>query len=135
MLFGNKFEWCVIQRSVNSNPLGRTVNSNPLNFHPQTLFLTEPGVYQLIFRSHLLSTEAFQDWVFSEVLPSIRKTGSYSMNNLCNALGGMTLKRSFEWRQEPANGIQNYPHNTREHVKRSCQGGNGKAWWIKVPGK
>jgi len=41
--------------------------------------LEEPGIYQLIFSSKLESAERFQDWVFSEVLPSIRKTGSYSV--------------------------------------------------------
>lgn len=40
--------------------------------------LEEAGIYQLIFSSKLPSAEKFQDWVFEEVLPSIRKTGSYS---------------------------------------------------------
>jgi len=39
--------------------------------------LEEAGIYQLIFGSKLPSAEQFQDWVFSEVLPSIRKTGGY----------------------------------------------------------
>ena len=39
--------------------------------------LEEAGIYQLIFGSKLESAEKFQDWVFSEVLPSIRKTGGY----------------------------------------------------------
>ena len=41
--------------------------------------LEEAGIYQLIFSSKLPSAEKFQDWVFEEVLPSIRKTGSYSI--------------------------------------------------------
>jgi prophage antirepressor-like protein len=41
--------------------------------------LEEAGIYQLIFGSKLPSAEKFQDWVFEEVLPSIRKTGSYSI--------------------------------------------------------
>lgn len=41
--------------------------------------LEEPGIYQLIFGSKLPAAERFQDWVFNEVLPSIRKTGQYSM--------------------------------------------------------
>ena len=65
----NKFEWCVIQRSLNQRPLERVGIHHPLNVHPQTLFLTEPGVYQLIFSSKLSSAKAFQDWVFSEVYP------------------------------------------------------------------
>ncbi len=40
--------------------------------------IDEPDVYRLIFGSKLESAKRFQDWVFEEVLPSIRKTGSYS---------------------------------------------------------
>ena len=42
--------------------------------------INEAGVYQLIFGSKLESAKAFQNWVFTEVLPSIRKTGGYQMN-------------------------------------------------------
>ena len=38
-------------------------------------FLTESGVYKLIFKSHKEEAERFQDWVTDEVLPTIRKTG------------------------------------------------------------
>lgn len=43
--------------------------------------LGEPGVYQLIFGSKLESAKRFQRWIFEEVLPSIRKTGSFSTSN------------------------------------------------------
>ena len=43
--------------------------------------LEEAGIYQLIFSSKLASAERFQDWVFEEVLPQIRKTGSYSVQS------------------------------------------------------
>ena len=49
------------------------------NFKPNTIFLTEPCVYQLIFKSNIPSAREFQRWVFKEVLPSIRKTGSYEL--------------------------------------------------------
>ena len=42
------------------------------------LYINESGLYRLIFGSRLESAERFQDWVFDEVLPSIRKTGSYT---------------------------------------------------------
>ena len=42
-----------------------------------TKFGPESEVYRLIFGSKLDSAKKFQDWVFKEVLPSIRKTGSY----------------------------------------------------------
>lgn len=41
-------------------------------------FLTESGVYKLVFKSHKPNAEEFTDWIADEVLPSIRKTGSYS---------------------------------------------------------
>ena len=44
-----------------------------------TKFGSESEVYRLIFGSKLDSAKKFQDWVFKEVLPSIRKTGSYSV--------------------------------------------------------
>jgi prophage antirepressor-like protein len=42
------------------------------------MVLREPGFYALVFKSRQPDAEAFQDWVFEEVLPSIRKTGAYS---------------------------------------------------------
>lgn len=42
------------------------------------LFIDEAGLYSLVLRSKLPKAEAFQEWVVSEVLPSIRNTGGYS---------------------------------------------------------
>lgn len=39
----------------------------------------EPGLYALIARSNSSNAVPFQKWVYEEVLPSIRKTGSYSI--------------------------------------------------------
>lgn len=39
--------------------------------------INESGLYALIFGSKLESAKRFKRWVTSEVLPSIRKTGSY----------------------------------------------------------
>ena len=44
-------------------------------------FLTESGVYKLIFKSNKEEAEKFQDWIADEVLPSIRKTGEYKSQN------------------------------------------------------
>ena len=41
-------------------------------------FINESGVYSLIFSSKLPTAKKFKHWVTSEVLPAIRKTGSYS---------------------------------------------------------
>lgn len=42
--------------------------------------INEPGLYSVILRSDKPEAKAFKRWVVHEVLPSIRKTGSYGMN-------------------------------------------------------
>lgn len=44
-----------------------------------SVYVTEPGLYKLIFSSRKAEAERFQDWVTGEVLPSIRRTGAYSL--------------------------------------------------------
>lgn len=45
-------------------------------------FINEPNLYRLIFRSNKPQAQAFADWVYNEVLPSIRKTGAYGVPSL-----------------------------------------------------
>jgi prophage antirepressor-like protein len=42
------------------------------------IFISEANLYKTIFQSRKESAERFTEWVTGEVLPSIRKTGSYS---------------------------------------------------------
>ncbi len=61
-------------------------------------FINEPNLYRLIFRSNKPQAQAFADWVYSEVLPSIRKTGGYGVpsltqdRNALKAIGGMVKR-------------------------------------------
>lgn len=43
----------------------------------QVTFVNEPNLYRVIFRSNKDEAVKFQNWVFDEVLPTIRKTGGY----------------------------------------------------------
>lgn len=43
-------------------------------------FINESGLYALIFGSKLESAKRFKRWVTSEVLPAIRRTGSYDLD-------------------------------------------------------
>lgn len=43
----------------------------------EVIFINEPNLYRVIFRSNKPEARTFQDWVFNEVLPAIRKTGRY----------------------------------------------------------
>lgn len=53
-----------------------------LGRHQEAIFVNEQNLYKVIMRSDKPQAEPFQDWVCGEVLPSIRKTGSYSIQNL-----------------------------------------------------
>lgn len=42
-------------------------------------FITESGVYKLVFKSHKPNAEEFTDWIADDVLPTLHRTGSYEM--------------------------------------------------------
>jgi len=56
-----------------ANPDGQTGHGGAQFFN----VVTESGLYALVFKSRKPEAKAFQKWVTSEVLPSIRKTGAY----------------------------------------------------------
>ena len=43
----------------------------------EMFFIAEPDLYRVIFQSRKPSARKFQDWVFDEVLPALRKDGGY----------------------------------------------------------
>lgn len=55
--------------------------------HEMTL-ISESGLYALVFRSRKPEAKAFSKWVRAEVLPALRKTGSYAMQ------GGLASRRA-----------------------------------------
>ncbi len=62
-------DWCRGEPTLVSTPGG-----------PQLMAtVNEPGLYMLAFRSRKKEAEAFCRWVCEDVLPAIRKTGSYAM--------------------------------------------------------
>lgn len=46
----------------------------------EVTFINEPNLYRIIFRSNKAEAVEFQNWVFEEVLPTIRQTGQYLQN-------------------------------------------------------
>lgn len=53
------------------------IQGNGSNYKSKTTLINESGVYSLIFGSKLESAKRFKKWVTSEVLPAIRKHGTY----------------------------------------------------------
>lgn len=55
----------------------------------EATFINEPNLYRVIFRSNKEEAVKFQDWIFEEVIPQIRKTGSYGAG--CQATDDLTV--------------------------------------------
>lgn len=86
-------KWC-----DSEDTLKRGIPSN--GGEQQTLVINESGMYSLIFGSKLESAKKFKKWVTSEVLPSIRKTGSYTMPQGTDGKIALLAQGHMELRQE-----------------------------------
>ena len=62
-----------IEVGVNTGIVIQKINMN---------FINEANLYRTIMKSRKKEAELFADWIFSEVIPSIRKTGKYAVENL-----------------------------------------------------
>lgn len=60
-------------------PHGTEPRNGALSPESKTTIINESGLYSLMLKSKLPGAKKFKRWVTSEVLPSIRKTGAYSM--------------------------------------------------------
>ncbi len=54
-------------------------NTDTLGGLQEMVFVTESGLYKLIFTSRKPVAKEFTNWVTKEVLPQIRRTGSYTL--------------------------------------------------------
>jgi hypothetical protein len=74
--------------------------------------IPESDLYRLIANSHMPKAELFRDWLFEQVLPTIRKTGSYSVNPAASGLDyfkqaiNAPFKLQKNGRHRPAGGAE-----------------------------
>lgn len=69
------------------------------NQNKETITINESGLYSLILSSKLPTAKKFKRWVTSDVLPSIRKTGSYSVAQDSYLIDD-PIKRAERWIEE-----------------------------------
>lgn len=81
----------------------------------ETNFITESGLYAVILRSDKPNAKKFRKWVTSEVLPSIRKTGSYGMPK---TTGGQIqlLAQGYTELEQKVNDIKDDVSELKENV-------------------
>ena len=70
--------------------------------------VSEAGLFRLIFKSRKESAKRFQRWVLHEVLPSIRKTGSYSVGAQKQIEMSKELKLAYDKGVEAAKATTTY---------------------------
>ena len=67
-----------VRKHVDSEDRGVSKTETPSG-EQEVVIINESGLYSLILSSKLPKAKAFKRWVTSEVLPTLRKTGSYSV--------------------------------------------------------
>lgn len=102
----------------NLNPKGTHSLCTPTTSGNQFItFISEENLYRIVFRSTKPEAINFQNWVFADVLPTIRKTGSYSarqtaydeLNRLCMQAKTQKAKGSFH-----GTGLVNHRYSMRD---------------------
>lgn len=74
-----------VKTRLNLNGVTTSKVIDSMGRNQEATFVNEANLYKTIFQSRKESAERFTDWVTSEVLPSIRKTGSYQTPPLTTA--------------------------------------------------
>ncbi|WP_204207271.1 BRO family protein [Mammaliicoccus sciuri] len=100
----------VVKREVLSN--GGTQNKK---------FIDEGNLYRLITKSKLPQAEQFEEWVFDDVLPTLRKTGSYQVKPLTTSEQIQLIAQGNTELDERVTAIEeSYPimHGQAKHIQQ-----------------
>ena len=89
------------RKAVRDHTKGGTFRSTPTAGGMQDMsFVPEGDVYRLITHSKLPSAERFERWVFDEVLPTLRQTGSYVLQRPDSYMIDDPIERAKRWIEE-----------------------------------
>ena len=83
----------------------------------KTTIIPERDLYRLIMRSKLPSAEKFEEWVVAEVLPAIRKTGSYTAKPINPAAEPLSTGTAFRETLKALH--KQYPFLKADHPRAS----------------
>jgi prophage antirepressor-like protein len=72
--------------TIKKDYLRTTYVVDRLGRNNEIIIISEFGLYELIFKSRKPEACKFKEWVFEEVIPSIRKTGKYSIPEKVKAI-------------------------------------------------
>ena len=84
-ILGYKEASKAVRQHVDEDDKGGSILDTPGGKQNITI-INESGLYSLILSSKLPTAKKFKRWVTSEVLPSIRKTGGYTLPDFTNPI-------------------------------------------------
>ena len=79
LILGYKKPEDAIKRHVSESNKRKIVHPRETRGCTFSYYINKAGFYELVFRSKLPAAKMFRQWVFSKVLPSIRKYGYFKM--------------------------------------------------------
>lgn len=101
------------------DPEDKTVNDSfTVNGTPLTL-INESGLYSLILSSKLPNAKKFKRWVTSEVLPTLRRTGSYGYGKPSASVSELTAL--IETLRSVMTAQNSHPSEVAEMAKAICE--------------
>lgn len=89
----------------------------PFGSQPKSVYLSEPGLYYLVFRSNKPSAIKFTEWVMYDLLPSINKYGVYK------------LKEEYEEKLKNARKKLHFVMETNESLQNNLKKNKSTEWW------
>lgn len=92
----------------------------PLGGTQTMTIINESGLYSLIMASKLPTAKQFKRWVTSEVLPSIRKQGSYTQPDMTNQIMDHVLLDQLRKAQERLNQWRELSKTWEKLTKDAC---------------
>ncbi|WP_410679029.1 BRO family protein [Avibacterium paragallinarum] len=96
-ILGYVNESLTLQKHCKQNGVSKRYLTDKMQRKQEAIFINEPNLYRLIIKSRKPEAEPFEAWVFEEVLPQIRKTGKYSLEQQQLALPEPEKTYTFEF--------------------------------------
>lgn len=89
-----------VAERLDSDEVSLTHLTDSMGRQQETTVINESGLYNVILRSDKPEAKPFRKWVTSEVLPTLRKTGSYTMPKLSKEMQALFLLDDRTQKQE-----------------------------------
>jgi len=70
----------IIDKKYRKSLKNINTNQNIIKQKPDTIYITESGLYKLVIRSKMRVAEKFQEWLIEEALPKLRQYGKYEVD-------------------------------------------------------